>query len=51
MASEGIEQKMENLNVEKPSTSQSAEPTEKPAQQDKERKDQKKAAKPKKEKG
>jgi prolyl-tRNA synthetase len=51
MASEEIEQKMENLNVEKPSTSQSAEPTEKPAQQDKERKDQKKAAKPKKEKG
>lgn len=45
MASEGIEQKMDNLNVDKPSTSQSAEPTVKPDSQQKEREDQKKAAK------
>lgn len=51
MASEGIEQKMEDLNVNKPSTAQSGEPTEKPAKQDKERKDQKKAAKPKQQQG
>jgi prolyl-tRNA synthetase len=46
MASEGIEQKMENLNVEKPSTEeQTPEQIEQAAQQDKEKKDKKKAEK------
>lgn len=47
MASEGIEAKMDELNVNKPSTSQSAEPTGKPQKKEKERKDQKAGAKAK----
>lgn len=48
-----IENKMEDLNVNKPSTSESAAPHEKPQKQDKERKEQKssqKSAKPPKDK-
>ena len=45
MASESIEQKMDDLNVDKPSTSQSAEPTSEQAKLDKEKKEQKKAEK------
>ena len=47
MASEGIQAKMDELNVTKPSTSQSAEPTDKPQKKEKERKDKKAGAKAK----
>lgn len=47
MAANGIEQKMDDLNITKPSTSESAAPNAKPKKQDKERKEQKAAAKSK----
>ncbi|QIW98554.1 hypothetical protein AMS68_004072 [Peltaster fructicola] len=47
MAADGVEAKMNDLNINKPSTSESAAPTAKPKKQDKERKDQKAAAKSK----
>ena len=47
MATNGLESRMEDLNVTKPSTSESAAPTAKAQKKDKERKDQKAAAKQK----